>query len=207
LDPADYTLCGTFPILLNNGSSLPAGWVQDSVGRCYYDIAISAPAGTQSLLLMFANAGISGNIANNITKIQAFASSAPPVAGYDAWAGPDGYDLTGADADRNADPDGDRFTNIQEFLFGSSPIAGNGSLVNSETSGGNLVLRWLQRVSGSSYLLKESATMNAGDWSTSAVVPADDADQTGVPADYVRRKAVITTGETRMFFRVEGTEN
>ena len=133
--------------------------------------------------------------------------SAPPAGGYDTWAGsPDGYGLTGDNAMRGADPDGDDFTNLQEFLFGTSPVAGNGTLVTSETVGGDLVLHWLQRASGSSYLFQESITLGAGDWSTSAIVPELD-DQSGVPTGHVRYKATISTSETHKFFRVEGTEN
>jgi hypothetical protein len=130
----------------------------------------------------------------------------PPAGGYDAWAGPGGYGLTGDNALRGADPDGDGFTNLQEFLFGTSPIAGNGTLVPSETLGGDIVLYWLQRASGSSYLLQESITMGAGDWSTSVIVPVLD-DQSGVPTGYERYKASIPIGVARKFFRIEGTEN
>jgi hypothetical protein len=107
---------------------------------------------------------------------------------------------------RGADADGDGFTNIQEFLFGASPIAGNGTLVTSETIGGVLVLHWLQRASGCSYLLQESITMGAGDWSTSTIMPVFD-DQSGVPTGYERYKATISIGVARKFFRVDGTEN
>jgi hypothetical protein len=61
--------------------------------------------------------------------------------------------------------------------------------------------------SGCSYLLQESITMGAGDWSTSAIVPAPDVDQSGVPTGYVRYKATIPIGVAPKFFRVEGTEN
>ncbi len=133
--------------------------------------------------------------------------SAPPAGGYDAWAGsPDGYGLTGDNALRGTDADGDGFTNIQEFLFGASPIAGNGTLVTSETVGGDLVLHWLQRASGCGYLLQESITMGAGDWSTGVIVSALD-DQSGVPTGYERYKATLSIGVARKFFRIEGTEN
>ncbi|MCX6873707.1 MAG: Ig-like domain-containing protein [Verrucomicrobia bacterium] len=129
----------------------------------------------------------------------------PPAGSYDAWAA--GYGLTAGAASRGADPDGDGFTNIQEFLFGTSPVAGNGTLVTSETLGGGLVLHWLQRASGCSYLFQESLTMGASDWSTSVIVPALDVDQSGVPTGYERYKATISIGVARKFFRVEGTEN
>jgi hypothetical protein len=131
----------------------------------------------------------------------------PPAGSYDAWAGsPDGYGLTGDNALRGADADSDGFTNIQEFLFGTSPVAGNGTLVTSVTLGGDLVLHWLQRASGCSYVLQESITMGAGEWSTSAIVPALD-DQSGVPSGYERYKATILIDVAPKFFRIEGTEN
>ncbi|MEI7954592.1 MAG: Ig-like domain-containing protein [Verrucomicrobiota bacterium] len=130
----------------------------------------------------------------------------PPAGSYDAWASSGSYGLIGGAADRSADPDGDGFTNIQEFLFGTSPVVANATLVTSETVGGDLVLHWLQRASGCSYLLQESITMGAGDWSTSAIMPALD-NQSGVPTGYDRYKATIPIGVVRKFFRVEGTEN
>ena len=132
--------------------------------------------------------------------------SGPPAGGYDAWAGPDGYGLTGDNALRGADPEGDGFTNIQEFLFGTSPVAGNGTLVTSEKVAGGLVLHWLQRASGCSYLFQESITLGASDWSISAIMPVLD-DQSGVPTGYERYKATISIGVARKFFRVDGTEN
>jgi lysophospholipase L1-like esterase len=156
----------------------------------------AAATGTQAMILT------GGNYQINAVQVR----TAPIPAGYEAWAGPAGYNLTAGAADRGADPDGDGFTNIQEFLFGTSPIAGNGALVNSGTVGGTLVLHWLQRETGSTYLLEESTTMGVGSWSTSAVVPVPD-NQTGAPANYDRYKATIPIGPARKFFRVKGTEN
>jgi autotransporter-associated beta strand protein len=125
------------------------------------------------------------------------------VSGFDAWAqqipNPD-------DRDRGDDPDGDGFDNGLEFLFGTSPIVNDGTLLSSERSGDNLVLRWLQRESGATYLLKESGSLAAGSWGDSAIVPVP-GDQTGVPADYDRFTATIPIVPDRKFFRIEGTEN
>ena len=122
------------------------------------------------------------------------------ITGLD-WTGFVSPDLTAT-----GDPDGDGFTNLQEFLFGTTPVAANGSLVTSENVAGGLVLHWLQRASGSSYLLQESTTMGAGDWIPSASVPVFD-DQSGVPTGYERYKATLSIGAARQFFRVEGAQN
>ncbi len=151
--------------------------------------------------------GASGSGATNIDNTHFAGAGVVQVttgpAGYTSWA------LQIADdtkRGRTDDADSDGFTNIQEFLFGTSPIASNGSLVTMTTSGGNLVLRWLQRETASTYLLKESTTLESGSWITSGVVPALD-DQTGVATDYDRWIATIPLGSGNKFFRVEGTEN
>ena len=100
---------------------------------------------------------------------------------YDIWAA---QIADTNQRDRGDDPDGDGFNNGEEFLFGSSPVAGNGSLVTTTSSGGNLVLRWLQRESGATYTLQQSATLEALSWTTAAQSPALDGDQTGAPTDY-----------------------
>jgi autotransporter-associated beta strand protein len=122
---------------------------------------------------------------------------------YDTWKAQitNGQDL------RTDDAEGDGFTNLQEFLFGTSPIAGSGSLVTTTASGGNLVLRWLQLETGATYTLKQSSTLVAGSWTTAAQSPAIDANQTGAPTGYDYYSVSIPTGGGRMFFRIEGVEN
>lgn len=46
------------------------------------------------------------------------------VGGYDAWVA----QITNGKTLRSQDADDDGFSNLQEFLFGTSPMAGNGSL-------------------------------------------------------------------------------
>lgn len=125
------------------------------------------------------------------------------LGGYESWSAqiPDAIER-----DRNDDPDGDGFTNGQEFLFGTSPIASDSKLMTTTTVGNDLLLEWLQRENGASYLLKESTTLTNGSWSTSAIIPVT-GNQTGVPVDYDRYTATIPLGGGSKFFRIEGTED
>jgi len=108
---------------------------------------------------------------------------------------------------RTDDAEGDGFNNVQEFLFGTSPIASNGSLVTTTTSGGNIVLRWLQRETGSTYTLVQSATLETGSWTTASQIPALDGVQTGAPTDYDYYTVTIPIGSGKLFFRIVGLEN
>ena len=123
---------------------------------------------------------------------------------YDTWKS----QITNGLNLRTDDADGDGYTNLQEFLFGTSPIAGNGSLLTTTPSGGNLILRWLQRESGSTNTLLQSATLAGGSWTpVVSPLPAADVDQSGVPADYDRYTVTLPTSGGKWFFRVEGVEN
>jgi autotransporter-associated beta strand protein len=123
---------------------------------------------------------------------------------YDTWSA----QITNPDdRERTDDPDGDGFTNESEYLFGTSPVTNNGSLVQALHSGANLIVRWNQRNTGATYQLQESTTMTEVPWPASAVAPAAAADQTGVPADYTRMEAAVPVAGAKKFVRVSGTEN
>jgi len=129
--------------------------------------------------------------------------TAVAAGSYDAWKS----QITNGQNGRTQDADGDGFTNLEEFLFGTSPVSNNGQLVTTSASGGNLVLRWLQRESGATYALKQSATLVPGSWATAPQIPAPDGDQSGAPSDYDYYKVTLPTGGGRWFFRIEGVEN
>lgn len=105
------------------------------------------------------------------------------------------------------DADGDGFTNITEFLFGTLPESNTGSLTEITRSGANFILRWNERNSGGTYTLQESTTLAENPWPTSGVAPVTAGDQTGVPADYTRKQATIPIDSARKFARVNAVEN
>ncbi len=130
-------------------------------------------------------------------------TTAPGSDPYDAW---DDVIPNAADRDRTDDPDGDGFTNLQEYLFGTSPISNTGSLSTVVKSGSNLIIRWSQRAPGT-YVVQESATLMTDSWVPSAVTPANAADQSGLySADYVRKEATIPVDAAKKFIRVKATE-
>jgi hypothetical protein len=123
---------------------------------------------------------------------------------YDTWKTQitNGLDL------RTDDADGDSFTNLQEYLFGTSPIASNGSLVTTTPGSGNLLLRWLQRETGAIYTLKQSTTLDAGSWSpVVSPSPAMDGNQTDTPGNYDYHTISLPTTGDNLFFRIEALEN
>ncbi|WP_367872216.1 beta strand repeat-containing protein [Luteolibacter sp. Populi] len=127
------------------------------------------------------------------------------VAGpFEAWAG----QITNAALrDRNADADGDGFTNLMEYLFGSSPTVPNSSPVQVARSGEGLVLRWQELAAGASYQLQETSTLAENPWPASGIAPMTAADQTGIPAGYVLKEAAVPIDSTSKFLRVNATED
>lgn len=58
-----------------------------------------------------------------------------------------------------ADPDGDGFTNQQEFAFGTNPIIPNGALAATSATSGNLTLSWSGPASGMVYVVQKTADL------------------------------------------------
>lgn len=128
---------------------------------------------------------------------------ASAVVDYDSWKS----QITNGLSLRTDDADGDGFNNLQEFLFGTTPVSANGALVTPTASGDKLVLRWLQRESGATYTLKRSATLTTESWVPAVQIPILDPDQTGAPTDYDCFTVTLPTTGGAQFFRIEGREN
>jgi autotransporter-associated beta strand protein len=148
--------------------------------------------------------GFNGSLQSNGNNLELVVTAATTGAPYDTWAS----QITNGLSLRTDDADGDGFSNLQEFLFGTSPISGNGALVNTTSSAGNLTLRWLQRESGATYTLKQSASLAEGSWTpVISPLPALDENQSGAPTDYNYHSVTLPTSDGKLFFRVEGVEN
>jgi hypothetical protein len=139
-------------------------------------------------------------------EIDVFGTPSPlPPPDYDAWAVGYGLDpavSSGPNAGTpEADPDGDSFTNASEFAFGTSPIVGNGGLLQMGSGVGTLAIAWLERSgSGIIYRVQQTADLVNGPWSDSALVPISP----GYPAPegYEWRQVSVATGAGKGFYRV-----
>ncbi len=128
-------------------------------------------------------------------------SDAYPTA-FDSWAST----LPAGKQGRQDDADGDGFTNLQEYLFGTLPQSANPSLVAFTHSSANLILTWKELKAGGTYQLQESVKLTESPWPASPIVPTL-AGQAGAPLNYTLKQATIPIEQSRKFLRVKGTEN
>ncbi len=128
---------------------------------------------------------------------------APPGETFEDWAASHG--LSGDDAATDADPDGDGFTNVQEFAFGTNPTEPDGSLAQVGGDTTTLTLRWNRSEEpGIVYVIEKSDAL--ADWSPvedATPVVMDDPDATP-PEGYERVEWSVDISDEgpRAFFRV-----
>jgi len=121
-----------------------------------------------------------------------------PESGLSSWA--IGYGFSGTDAEAGADPDGDGWSNAQEYAFGLVPNVAGGELVKLPAAGGKIT--YLQR-SGVTYLVRSATDLGTGFDGT--VTPTKTEPQPGdVPAGYEQYEAAMPGG-SRGFLKVEAT--
>ncbi len=102
------------------------------------------------------------------------------------------------------DQDGDGFTNLSEYLFGTPPMVADGAHLSATRSAtGGLLLRWLQLEAGADYQLETNGTFQ-GSWDpVDGITPTRDLETTAPPG-YLAMKAEVSFGSDREFFRVRG---
>jgi hypothetical protein len=131
-----------------------------------------------------------------------FFSDVNSTYGYTGWA----ESFTPNPGNPEADPDGDGFPNIEEYLFGTSPLERTASLVTMLPGTGEITFRWLQR-EDPTYAFQHSTTLAATGWQTAPETVDDAADQSNVPDDYIRKEVTVSTaGAPSRFFRVAASE-
>jgi autotransporter-associated beta strand protein len=197
------TLKGDFAIDISAAAALTSGtWVLEDATTATYEstFSVMTPSGT-----LWTDAGgnkwtTPGVISGTIWTFDEATGtlSLALTAGYDSWK----TQITNGKDARAEDADDDGFTNLQEFLFGTDPMASTGSLTSMERSGNDLIIRWRERTSGASYILQESETL-ANPWETSTAPITNDG---AVVGDYEPVKATVPIGPGKDFFRVQGTE-
>jgi len=109
------------------------------------------------------------------------------------------YRFSEPNALASADPDGDGWSNAQEYAFGLVPNVAGGTLVKIENSGTGAKITYLQR-SGVTYAVKSATDLAAG---FTAVTSTKSSPQpAGLPLGYEQYEATLSTG-TKGFLKVE----
>jgi endonuclease I len=133
----------------------------------------------------------------------AVAGFVAPASAYDHWAHSHDLDPAG-DGARAADPDGDGFSNGQEFAFGSDPKNCTASLINSEASKGELVVTWLER-SGVNYRVQSAPSLAMSSFAEDDTVTiVDSAASPTPPVGYTRKQFTVAATGSK-FYRVSAT--
>ena len=137
---------------------------------------------------------VSDGVSTDIQNFTVTVAVAPTP--LESWAA--GYGLSGADVSAEADPDGDGWSNAQEYAFGLVPNVAGGQLVQVPSGGGKIT--YLQR-SGVTYVVRSATDLGTG--FDGKVDPVQSSPQPeSLPAGYEQWEATMPSGE-RGFLKVE----
>ena len=137
---------------------------------------------------------VSDGVSTDIQNFTVTVAVAPTP--LESWAA--GYGLIGADVSAEADPDGDGWSNAQEYAFGLVPNVAGGQLVQVPSGGGKIT--YLQR-SGVTYVVRSATDLGTG--FDGKVDPVQSSPQPeSLPAGYEQWEATMPSGE-RGFLKVE----
>jgi hypothetical protein len=101
----------------------------------------------------------------------------------------DAHQLSGPDAAATADPDRDGLTNLAEYALGRSPVEPGGSVGMIATPAGGLRLTAVLRTDDPALTITAETSVDLTDpgaWTGAGVTRTAAADQSGVPAGFVR---------------------
>jgi autotransporter-associated beta strand protein len=145
--------------------------------------------------------GLTATVINspNLKVVVQSTSSQTPQEAYVASFGLSGDDLLGT-----ADPDGDGMDNNAEFAFGTSPISGASRATTLTSGTGEIILTYLQRKTGVTYMVKSLPNLTTPFNSGTPVTPSLSNNQGNLPsADYERYEAKLRTDSSRGFLQVK----
>jgi autotransporter-associated beta strand protein len=117
--------------------------------------------------------------------------------------------LTGTNALRGADPDGDGFNNGTEFAFDGNPTIGSPAFLTATKVGTNAIFNYVARKNppgGVSYQVQSTTNLAVGLWASNAVTVSNSANTNGIniPADYERKEFTVPAAG-KEFYRVQAT--
>jgi predicted RecA/RadA family phage recombinase len=153
------------------------------------------PVGTGNFSVTFTPTD-SGNYTTANTTAAVTVNALP--TSFESWATSQG--LSGAKASANADPDGDGWTNAQEFAFGLNPQTAGGRLVEiGQTIDGRVRITFLKR-EGMNYTIRLATKLEEG--FTGTISSTESTDQTNKPTGYTRHQALLPEG-AKAFIKIE----
>lgn len=210
--------------LLGTGTAVIGGWfafnlsnASTTVGHSWTIVAntLANSYGTNFIVNGFNGSG--GNWTNTTNGVNYVFSQSTGILtvqsgaanNYDSWVSywqtvdPGFTNTSGA-----ADPDGDGFSNDEEFAFDGNPTVGTAALMAASKTGTNAVFTYVARKTppgGVSYQVQGTTNLAAGPWTNaSGLSISNSTNQSGIniPADYERKEFQVPV-TNRHFYRVK----